>query len=168
MAFVASYFPPREELFLHLNDETLDISIWGPNWEKAPLQKFFKMYPNSLKGANLPNSEAASLYRSAKICLNLNHNQSKFDGINQRMLEIAACGGFQLCDFRDGFSEIFEDKKEIVYFKDSTEIPDLVDFYLKNEALRKSIIQKGMEKILRDHSFDSRAKKVLEIVKTAN
>jgi spore maturation protein CgeB len=165
LAFVASYFPPREELFVHLTNEKLDISIWGPNWEKAPLQSFFKRYPNALKGINLPNSEASSLYRSAKICLNLNHNHSKIDGINQRMLEIIASGGFQICDFRKGFSEIFEDKKEIVYFYDSKEIPELVDFYLNNETERKKIIQTGMKKVLSEHSFDSRAKEILRVIK---
>ncbi|MCK6380632.1 MAG: glycosyltransferase [Leptospiraceae bacterium] len=164
LTFVASYFPPREELFIYLKNEKLDISIWGPGWEKAPLEKFFQMYPNSLKGVYLPNSEAASLYRSAKICINLNHNQSKIDGINQRMLEIIACGGFQICDFRQGFSSIFEDKKEIVYFKKPEEIPGLIDFYLKNEDLRKSIVQKGLKKVNEEHSFDARVKEVLRIV----
>ena len=168
LAFVASYFPPREELFMHLTNEKLDISIWGPGWEKAPLQNFFKQYPNALKGTNLPNSEAASLYRSARICLNLNHNHSKVDGINQRMLEIIASGGFQICDYREGFSNIFEDKKEIVYFYDSKEIPGLVDFYLKNELERKKIIQAGMKKVLSEHSFDSRAREVLRIIQNVN
>ncbi len=164
LAFVGSYFPPREELFSYLKNEKLDISIWGPGWENAPLQNFFKKYPKSLKGSNLPNAEAANLYRSAKICLNLNHSHSKIDGINQRMLEIIASGGFQLCDYRDGFSAIFEDSKEIAYFKDSSDIPELVDFYLENEEKRKSIIQKGMKKVVRDHSFEARARSVLRII----
>jgi len=164
LAFVASYFSPREELFLHLKNKQLDISIWGPGWDKAPLQKFFQLYPNSLKGTNLPNSEAASLYRSAKICLNLNHNHSKIDGINQRMLEIIASGGFQICDFREGFTGIFEDKKEIVYFKKPEEIAELVDYYLKHENERISIVEKGMEKVHREHSFEARAKEVLMLL----
>lgn len=166
LAFVASYFPPREELFLYLKNPKLDISIWGPGWEKAPLQKFFHLYPNALRGTNLPNSEAASLYRSAKICLNLNHAQTRYDGINQRMLEIIACGGFQLCDYREGFSNIFEDRKDIVYFKDAKEIPDLVDYYLKHEDIRKKIIETGMKKVLQEHSYDVRAREVLKIALT--
>jgi len=167
LAFVARYFPPREQLFINFQDKNLDISIWGPGWkDKAILKEFFERYPNSHKGNMLSNQDAANLYKSAKINLNLNHDQTKLDGINQRMLEICACGGFQICDYREGFASIFIDKKEIVYFKDPKEIPELVDYYLKNEEERMKIAKAGMEKASLEHSYEARAKRVLQVIQT--
>jgi hypothetical protein len=35
VAFVGSYFPPREKLFDKFTDTKINFKIWGPGWEKA-------------------------------------------------------------------------------------------------------------------------------------
>ena len=54
----------------------------------------------------------------------------------------------------------------LIFSRIKKEIPDLVDFFLNNEPKRKTHIL--MEKVLRDYSFDSRAKEGLQIVPKAN
>ena len=84
--------------------------------------------------------------------------------MNQRMLEIPACMGFQLCDFREGFEEFFEDKKDIIYFRSYEEIPDLVDKYTKDSFLRKQIAENGYKKVINEHSYKNRIQKIIDTV----
>jgi spore maturation protein CgeB len=132
---------------------------------ESGLDNFFKIYPNAYQGTNLSNENAAKLYRSAKILLNLNHPQTKFNGINQRAFEIPACNGFQLIDSRDGFSEVFANNKDLVYFNSTDEIPGLVSYFLENETERLNIAKSGNLKVWEKHSIENRVIEILKILK---
>jgi spore maturation protein CgeB len=164
IGFVGSYFPSREKLFENFTDSSLKIKIWGPSWQRSGLDQFFKIYPDAIQGSYLSNQDATKLYRSAKILLNHNAPQTRYDGLNQRTFEILSCKAFQLVDFRDGFTSIFKDKKELVYFYDPAEIPELVSIYLEKEKERRLISVAGFDLVSKDHSFDSRVKKILETI----
>jgi len=97
MAFAGAGYFNRVELFKGLTD--YDFKIWGVNWDVREL------FPHLCHPEERFDAERyARIVAGAKINLNL-HSSAYHDGvdpqcdaINPRVFEIAACGGFQLCD----------------------------------------------------------------------
>jgi spore maturation protein CgeB len=160
VVFVGRCFSPREEMFKGLGGKK--VAIWGSgNWDKNPTVKRYIDVEQAVHSQILPPPEAAKLYNAAAICLNLNHRQTIFNGLNQRGFEIPACGGFQLVDYRPGFESLFAANEEIVYYHSFDEISDLVEYYLSHPDERKKIARRGYERVIEGHSYEHRMKKVL-------
>ncbi len=159
VAFVGSYYPPREEMFKQLRGK--NIAIWGPGWNRSPRVRDYLDIRRAWRGQFLPVREAAKLYNMATICLNHHHQQITFNGLNLRAFEILACGGFELIDHRDGFEAFFATNQEIVYYHSFDEIGALVEHYLSHPGERKEIAQHGYERVVKEHSYHHRMEKVL-------
>ena len=61
-------------------------------------------------------------------------------------------------------SRLFENGKEIVYFKTFPELKEKYRYYLKHPEEAKQIARAGYEKVRRYHNADVRAKWFAEIV----
>jgi len=59
---------------------------------------------------------------------------------------------------------LFEDKKEIVYFKTFAELEEKYRYYLKNSEKADQIAQTGYEKVRKYHNADVRAKRFVNLV----
>ncbi len=105
------------------------------------------------------------LYSSSSINLNITVPQLR-DSFSHRAFEIPACGGFLLSDYRPQAKEFFELDKEIVCFKNTSDLKDKIRYFLKHPEERKHIAQKGMERVLAQHTYHHRLKKMLRFIHT--
>ncbi len=103
-------------------------------------------------------------YTHSKINFNSTSKQMK-NAFNQRVLDVPASGAFVLTDYRAQMDYILEDKKEIISYKSVEEIPDLIAYYLKNDKEREKIIENGRKRILAEHTWEHRVKKIIETLK---
>ena len=87
------------------------------------------------------------------------------NAVNQRVFDVAACKKFILTDHRGQITEFFNDKKNIVWFDDVSEIPDLVKYYLNNDSERNKINNNAYEIVLKNHTYKNRINKMIEIMK---
>jgi spore maturation protein CgeB len=85
--------------------------------------------------------------------------------VNQRVFDVPACGSFLLTDHQKAIEELFEVGKEIVTYKNVEEIPELVRFYLNNPDAREKIAMKGRERVLKEHTYKHRLRKIIEIMR---
>lgn len=159
VAFVGSYYPPREQLFKSLSGKK--IAIWGPGWNRKPQAREYIDINTTWKGRVLPPAESAKLYNAATICLNHHHHQIVFDGLNMRAFEIVACAGFEMTDYRPGFEAFFESNKEIVYYHSFEEIGHLVNYYISHPEERARIARSGYERATKAGSFHHRMEQVI-------
>jgi len=160
VAFVGSYYPPREEMFKELKN--INVAIWGPgSWERQPAVQKYVDIDQAFRGRILPIQEAAKLYSRATICLNHHHRQIKYNGLNLRAFEILACGGFELLDHRPGFDALLTANKEVVYYHSFDEIGSLVEYYLSHPVERQEIARAGYERVIKEHSFQNRLEKII-------
>ncbi len=103
-------------------------------------------------------------YTHSKINFNSTSKQMK-NAFNQRVLDVPASNEFVLTDYRSQMDYILEDKKEIISYRDKSEIPELVKYYLKNESQRMKIVENGRKRVLSEHTWEHRVKKIIETLK---
>lgn len=114
------------------------------------------------------NDVLARAYAAARV--NLNHHRTiRADGeghvqgawsLGPRAYEIAACGGFQLCDDTRGeLADIFGDT--VPTYRDTDDLMGLVDYYLTHEAERQETAAAAREAVA-GCTFDNRAANIVE------
>lgn len=152
VCFIGLPFPNRVEMLESLRE--YNLGVFGDNWTKYFMLKGMKT-PSYYKG-KASGETVNKIYLSSKIVLNVHHPHS-IEGLNTRTFDIPACGAFEMVDYKKNVERHFEIDKEIVAFKDINELKKKIDFYLKNEDLRKSISERGKQRILNEHTWVHRA-----------
>ena len=95
-----------------------------------------------------------------KINLNMGIRTS---GIQMRVFEVLACGGFLLTNQIEDEHKLF-DEDCLVYYTNA-DIFDFIDYYLPRSDLRKKIAEQGRKEVLRKHTYRHRMEKVIDDVK---
>lgn len=105
--------------------------------------------------------EYAMLLRRAKIVLNPLRPEMRH-GANLRLFEIPALGALELASHTS--SEWLVEGKEIVTYTNAEDAARLVEYYLSHEKERKKIVQRGRERVFREHTFEKRFEKLLNLI----
>ncbi|MDC0910280.1 glycosyltransferase, partial [Flavobacteriaceae bacterium] len=135
-----------------------NIKFFGsdpPQWLQSDVIKFHSGYPIFL------NDKSNTLLKS-KIVLN-NLNFGEIQGLSARIFETAGIGAFQIFDYTDSVSDIF-DEFECVTFKNSEEMKDKVDYFLNNPYERDKIAKAARKKILNKHTYKNRIETLLKVI----
>lgn len=163
LSFAGAGYFNRLQMFKGLTD--YDFKIWGVGWaakELAPLLR----NPEERFTPEL----FAKIVAASKINLNL-HSSTVHDGvdlhcdaINPRVFEIAACGGFQLCDPCIGLDALFDFSSELPVYRNLAELRSQIDHFLANPREREQYARNARERALRDHTYKQRASQMLDFV----
>lgn len=151
IVFIGSPFKNR----LYLLNKIAELSaknnyklvVYGPFWEKRYFWKkwiFRYNYPrlySCVKNGTVTSDEAAEIYMSSKICLNIHDEKHKSP--NPRTFEILACGSFELCDVRDNYLGELIPPKAFDVFSDEEDLQKKLTYYLANEKKREKIAEYG-------------------------
>ncbi|MCL1826585.1 MAG: glycosyltransferase [Candidatus Cloacimonetes bacterium] len=108
--------------------------------------------------------DLCDFYNQSRISFNMTSLQMTH-AVNQRVFDVPATGGFLLTDYRKQVAEFFETKDNLVWFDNVEEIPSLLKFYLDNEKERKRISDSAYSIVTKNHTYDHRIKKMIEIMK---
>jgi len=72
-----------------------------------------------------------------------------------------------LSEYTPEIASLYEEDREIVFFRSTTELLQKVRYYLANEDERRRIAQAGRERLLQDgHEVGDRVKQVLHLVES--
>lgn len=104
--------------------------------------------------------ELPSFYSACTVNFNATSIQMG-KAVNQRVFDVPACGAFLLTDHQESIEGLFEVGKEVVSYKDREEIEDLARFYLRNNAARETIAEKGKERVLAEHTYRHRIRTMI-------
>jgi spore maturation protein CgeB len=118
-----------------------------------------RCYTNQFVGDEIKSK--AMIY--SKIALNTLH-VGEVESANVRVFEIAGIGAFQLTAYRQGLEELFEIGKEIETYSSYGELVEKIDYYLFNEEKRREISKNGYLRAIKDHTYEARLTKMLEII----
>lgn len=142
-----------------------NLKVFGTDWGKAN-----HLLSDDLKSKiTLSSIFGDPLYheiQQSKIVLNLVVNTWLIleTGVNLRVFEALANRAFLLTDYCEELNDLFEIGKEIETFRDSHELIDKVNYYLKNESQREKIAQKGYEKFIQKFTWEKRAQELLNLL----
>ncbi len=163
LSFAGAGYHNRNHLFAGLTD--YDFKIWGVEWHARELQLLVQD-PDERFGPE----QFAKIVAGSKINLNLHSSAThdsvdpRCDAINPRVFEIAACGGFQLCDPCQGLESLFDPNSEIPTYRGLAELREKVDYYLAHPEKREVIASAARKKALSAHTYEHRAKQMLDYI----
>jgi spore maturation protein CgeB len=164
VVFVGSGFSERVTWFNAIDWTGIDLGLYG-TWKGLGLKK---QVMSCVRGAQITNEMAASLYRRAKVGLNLYRNRTGWTGkgarihgaesLSPRAYELAACGSFHLSDYRAEVKEVFGDL--VPTFTTPTEAAALIRLWL-NQPEERARVAAQLPACVAESSWVERAKTVL-------
>lgn len=104
------------------------------------------------------------LYSASKVNLNLSKSQL-LTSVNQRVFDAPACGGFVLTDYREDAERLFDPDSEIAVFRSYDEMEAKLEYFLGNDAERETRARMTRRRVLSEHTYAHRMKKILETIK---
>lgn len=164
VVFVGTGFQERIDLLSAVDWTGIDLGLYGM-WSLLPSRHKLRKY---LRGGIVDNAQTVGLYRAAKIGLNLHRTSRDYgkyvmhvqgaESMNPRGYELAACGVFQISDWRQEIVETFDGA--MTTFRQSDELEALIRPYLQLSAARLGRAQQMRQKV-RPHTFAARAAQIL-------
>jgi spore maturation protein CgeB len=161
ISFMGAGYYNRHQMFMKLLD--FDFKIWGQDWNLAsPLGRIVQN-----KSERIAPEDYIKVYNASKINLNL-HSSPTHEGVNPhgdfvnpRTFELAACGAFQLVDHRSELPELFDIGKEMVTFKDASDLREKIKYYLDHPDERNAVTERARERVLAEHTYTHRMEAML-------
>lgn len=161
ISFAGAGYYNRLQLFKGLTDYR--FKIWGVDWHERELARLVQSNEQ-----RFDNEQFMKICAASKINLNL-HSSNAHDGvdphcdaINPRVFEIAAAGGFQLCDPCIGLDQHFDLEHEVPAYRDLKELRGKIDHYLAHPEERAEIAARARARALAEHTYARRAQAMLD------
>jgi len=103
----------------------------------------------------------------SKICLNITRwsHTKVYASSTARPFELAAYGSCIVSQPYNGIEEWFEVGKELVIVESEEETIETYKWLLNDEGARKKIGKNARERILKEHTFQHRAEKIINVLK---
>lgn len=155
VVFVGSGFPERVKFFNSIDWTGIDLGLYG-TWAGLGLTPKLE---KCIRGAQVDNATAASLYRRAKVGLNLyRRTVVSAESLNPRAYELAACGSFSISEYRRESLEKFG--ALVPTFTSPQDAEALIRYWLRSRDEREGMAQ-ALPGVVAYDSWTIRAAKVL-------
>jgi len=155
--------------FFDMPDVTREFDLgWvgqssGPLYQKRAewLPKLASLFRTNDWSRPYTLSEVADVYRRSRLVVNIARDDFRQDA-NLRVFEVLASGALLITVVPSELSRIgFEEGIHFVGYRQESEIPSLVQKYLRDEESRFRIAQAGRLKALREHTYDARVEQLV-------
>ncbi|GAB3752292.1 hypothetical protein GCM10027591_00130 [Zhihengliuella somnathii] len=139
----------------HAANAGLPVRIWGADWED-------RVAPEYIAGPSLPNHELRRYYAGAAWVLNDHWPDMRDEGfISNRIFDVLASGGRLLTDHVQGLEKAFGDR--LATYHSPAEL--LSTLRQDPELAYPDVVRRELaDLVLREHTFDVRARRLVEDV----
>jgi len=157
LGFFGAPYANRLALFEALAD--LPLELFGEGWSERATPSLRGLVRD---GSRLDEAQGFELFRTTGINLNLHSSPSLHgidpdgDYVNPRTFEIAACGGFQLCDRRRDLGAAFEEGAEIEAFSSLAELRAKLERWAGDGQGRRRMADAARLRVAREHTYEHR------------
>ena len=162
VTFAGSFFnvhSSRVGLLETLCQRFPQFKIWAPTVEQLPPgSPIREHYMGQAWG-----SQVYQILQSSKMTLNHHGDVAPYAN-NMRLFEATGVGAFLITDWKDNLSDMFEPGKELVAYRSPEECVELIRYYLEHDEERAAIACAGQTRTLREHTYASRMKELVDIV----
>lgn len=108
--------------------------------------------------------DLAAFYRRTKVNVNSTSLQMRY-GVNQRVFDCPAAGGFLITDDQADMHEFFEAERECVLYGSVEELRDKAVFYLAHPNERDGIVRAAQRRIAAEHTHAHRLRALEDFLK---
>ena len=112
-------------------------------WKRLSFKKRHPVLYSFVENRLLTIEEAARIYRRSRICLNI--GMKEHFSINPRTFELLASGALQIMDARQEGNGRVRIGVDLLQYKDTEQLIELIDYYLQNESARQHIARQGQQ-----------------------
>jgi hypothetical protein len=105
--------------------------------------------------------EQSSVYRQVPLSIAISSDEI-IGGCSNRLYNIVKAGGCAFVKYFKGLEDLFENHKHLIWFKDESEIPELLDYYLNNRDKIGAIKRQAKEYAEEKHSIESRIEQIIK------
>jgi hypothetical protein len=135
----------------------IPVSVYGPDWSGW-------IPGDAIKANGIPNVELPELYEGAGAVLNDHWPAMQASGfISNRLYDVVAAGGRVVSDHVTGIDAIFDGA--VRTYRDIPELLELVRGNLDDLFPSDPELIRISERVRRDHSFDARARTLLDVAR---
>ena len=156
--YIRFYF--RQEAVRILADAGFPVHVFGIGWDEAPVEK----KENVIIGGSLDSLECLEKIADSKISLNVMpwFKEGAHDRIFNSMLNGAVC----LTDSSLYLDRYLRDGENAALFtlEGLSELPQITEKLLKDENKMQSIADRGYDMAKKDHTWEQRALKLIELL----
>lgn len=169
--FLDNYVRGKDRYELIRSIKTAKVHIFGePSWNNlkggASWKEYLKNQPNVVLHQPVSYAESFEISKQAKICL----NSSPFfrHGSHERILNAFMSGAVPLTTHNGFVEEFFQPDVDLISYQtgDYSQVDDKVNGLLSNESKRSEMAVIGRQKVLENHTWDIRAKQLLDHINT--
>ncbi len=153
--FIGKPLKPRLKTLMFLIKNGINLKIFGRGWGNYP--EFKKNYFGELETEDLIKT-----INQSKINLSLlknEYNQLHFKG---RVLMFPSCKSFSLTEYFDECLKFFKNNKEIVMFKNDSDLLKKIKHYLNHEKEREKIAESSYKKAIKNHNVSKEFKEIFK------
>lgn len=116
-------------------------------------------------GGKLLTGAFNAIINRSRVNLNVHTWFGDGAGMNLRLFEVPAAGGFLLTDWVAEIDEAYEEDRHLACWRSFDELRDKARFYLAHEAARERIAAAGRAHFLARHAYPERARQLLGLVR---
>ena len=154
VVFVGTHSPHRESIVVSL--QNFDTHVYGSAaWRTAPIDQS-RVHPGVF------GAKTNEVFNAAHINLNIHTWFGQGSGMNLRLFEVPASGGFLLTDWVAEIDGTYREGEHVVCWRTVDELRTKVAYYLAHEDERREIAARGRQHCLQHHSYAVRARELVE------
>lgn len=167
VCFVGTAFKERIDFLSAVDWSGIDLGLYG-EWSllgsRNPLRRF-------VRGKAMHNRDAVEIYRQSDIGLNLYRTSKGFgrstdkidhaESLNPRAYELAACGVFQVSDYRAEVEEVFG--PSVPTFRTPDELQGILKLAMADPDWRQAMADEAHQRVQR-HTFGDRARRLTDVL----
>lgn len=159
VAFTGTFERERAESIGRLIGAGVPVAIRGGLWDSAATWASLRSY---FRGLAVAGEEYALALGAPQITLHFLRHANR-DEQDSRTFEIPACGGFMMAEWSPRHSELFQEDREAVFFRNDDELLEKVKYYLARPEECAAIAARGRARVLSSgYDYESR---ILELLR---
>lgn len=106
--------------------------------------------------------EMPKVFRISKI--NINYTRIYVDsGLPMRVFDVLGSKGFLVTNNKEDIGKYFVDGKDLVIYRDTKDLIEIIKYYLNNEKERQKIVLNGYERVKKHHTYEIRLSEMMNI-----
>ena len=111
-------------------------------------------------------AQSAQVFRDTVISVNATNLQMP-STVNQRLFDVPATGGFLITDHQPEMEELFAlgHGKEMMTYRSGEELAEAVRYYAAHETERQAMAAKARARVLGEHTYTHRLRKLVEVMR---
>jgi spore maturation protein CgeB len=150
----------RLEYLEEIVKQGIQLRIFGPGWDPILKQSTILKSLSPIELVWGQDYNKALCGSKIALCFFSKINR---DTYTRRCFEIPATGTLMLSEFSDDLASLYEEGKEVDYFRSKIEMIEKIKKYLNDSSVRKTVAEAGLKRVNYDgHDILSRMRQVVK------